>query len=151
MKADKIISIVFMLLSGWFIAGTHQLGYTSAVFPKTMAILLFILSVILLLTTFFTKAKEQTKQEIIIKRGDVVYLLTIISLSFVWIYAMGIFGFVSTSVISLTTMTELLGTKHPMQFKEAISVVAVYTLLASGVWLALAKFLAVPLPKGILL
>ena len=151
MKVDRIISIIFMLLSAWFIAETHQLGYTSAVFPKAMAILLFILSVILFSTSFFSKAKEQAKQVIVIKRGDIAYLLTIIGLSFIWIYTMGIFGFISTSVILLTIMTEVLSTRRPVKLKEVVSTIMIYSLLVGGAWFALAKFLAVPFPKGILI
>ncbi len=151
MKTDEIISIIFISLSILFYEGTHHLGYTSAIFPKAMAMALLIFSIALFFVSLFNKGGIYVKEKIVIKSNDVAYLTAVIFISFIWIFTMQIVGFITTSVISLTLMTEILTTKRPIRFKEVAYTILVYLLLSGGIWVALSKFLAVPLPRGILI
>lgn len=148
MKSDRIISIVFILISGWLWVETKRLQYNCAIFPKFSALFLIVLSLLLFMGTFF-KQKQTSERRSPLKRKDLIYITIITLLALAWIYLMNIIGFVTSSITFTTIMTLVLSAKTP-KFREFLSTLVLYTIIAVGFWFALAKLLLVPLPQGFL-
>src|SRR5450759_4451135 len=62
MKSNRIVSVIFLLISGWFWAESIHVPYKDALFPRLMALLLIVLSLILFTETFL-KQRQLVEQK----------------------------------------------------------------------------------------
>lgn len=146
MKADRITSIVFILVGLAFWLQSGDLQYNCYIFPRFLVFLLIFWSAILFGQTF-RKVRPPQDREI---RDDLRYILVAIPIVLVWIILLDILGFVVSGVIFLSILTILLDLERP-KFTRVISVVAVYTAVVLAFWFAFHKLLLVPLPEGYLI
>jgi|BarGraNGADG00312_2_1021985.scaffolds.fasta_scaffold03542_4 hypothetical protein len=149
MKSNRIVSVIFLLISGWFWAESIHVPYKDALFPRLMALLLIVLSLILFTETFL-KQGQLVEQKPALTRRNLIYMILIISLAFAWLYMMNIFGFATSSIVFLLIMTLILSTKA-MKFRETLFTLILYAVIVIGFWFAFSKLLLIPLPHGFLI
>lgn len=143
-KANKIISIILIILSGFFYYFSTQFPESvgnevgHAFFPKLLAILLIVLSVSL----FFAKEKDESK---IFELSNVqikTFVMGAISL-IVYIVAINILGFVVSSVIYSVVWIYLMGNKDVTKYFVPI-------LCSIVISLVFEKLLGVVIPHGMI-
>jgi len=143
MKADRIASIVFIVIALVLWSQTGELQYNGFIFPRLLIIFLILLSVAIFIQTFLI---TRSKTVSFIPK-NLRYILISTAVGFIWIYLLNILGFIVSSVLCLTTLTFLLDLQRPT-FKRTLSSIAVYTLMVFAFWLIFHSFLLVPLPTG---
>ncbi len=146
MKADRIASIVFIIVALMFWPQTGGLQYNCSIFPRLLIIFLFFLSAALLIQTFLI---APPKTESFIPK-NLRYIITSTAVAFAWIYLLNILGFIVSSVLCLTALTFFLDLQRPTVMRT-LSSIAVYTLMVFVFWLIFHSFLLVPLPTGYLI
>ncbi len=149
MKSDRVTSAAFILVSVWFLAETKHLQYNCAIFPRFSALLLIVLSIVLFIETFL-KQKQLSGQKLVLTKRNLMYVIVIVLLTFVWVYSMNILGFVTSSIVFLTLITLILD-PETIKFRKFLSALVLHTIIVIIFWFALAKLLLVPLPRGFLM
>jgi len=149
MRSNRIVSVIFLLISGWFWAESRDVPYKDALFPRLMALLLIVFSLILFTETFL-KQRQLVEQKPALTRRKLIYMILIVSLAFAWVYMMNILGFVTSSIVFLLIMTLILSTK-PMKFRETLLTLVLYAVIVIGFWFAFSNLLLIPLPHGFLI
>lgn len=146
MKADRIVSIIFIITAVVFWSQTEDLQRNCSVFPRLLIIFLIFLSALMFVQTFFLKYERKA-----IMTPDVLkYIIISIVVVAVWVYLLDILGFVVSSVLCLTILTLILDLEHPTP-KRLLSSVTIYAVMVIAFWLIFHKFLLVPLPEGYLM
>ncbi len=143
MKADRIVSVIFILVAIAFWSQTFGLQYNCSIFPHFILIFLALLSAIMFAQTFFAKDVKRER----LSGKDLKYIIISIIIVFLWIYILDFLGFIVSSVICLSILTIMLDLKRPTPVK-VLSSVAIYTLMVFIFWLIFHSFLLVPLPTG---
>jgi putative tricarboxylic transport membrane protein len=147
-KADRITSMVFILIGLAFWLQTENLQFSGYIFPRFLAFFLILLSAILFGQTFRKTRPSQNRNG---SKDDVRYILVAIPIVLAWIILLDVLGFVVSGVIFLSVLTMLLDLERPPRFNRVISVITVYTAVVLGFWFAFHKLLLVPLPPGYLI
>ncbi|HEY8541766.1 MAG TPA: tripartite tricarboxylate transporter TctB family protein [Pseudothermotoga sp.] len=146
MKSNIIVSAIFILLALVFLYQAKDLNYLSAIFPQIVSILLIALCVALIVVS--TRKKVQEKAEKIEKK-DLLYIIIVIALSFVWVYLMDwVFGFSVGSIIFMTVISLIVGGKN-VKFGQFVGNIIAFSVITLAFWYLLAKLLVVPLPRGL--
>ncbi|MGJ8453864.1 tripartite tricarboxylate transporter TctB family protein [Pseudothermotoga sp. U03pept] len=147
MKSNLIVSAVFILLAFVFLFESRNLNYLSAIFPQIVSILLIALCTALMITTLKSKKQEKTQK---LGKKDLLYIITVIVLSFLWVYLMDwVFGFTVGSIIFMTVISIVVGGKN-LSFRQLLVNIISFAATALLFWYLLAKLLTVPLPRGLL-
>ncbi|MDO9528135.1 MAG: tripartite tricarboxylate transporter TctB family protein [Syntrophales bacterium] len=146
MKADRIVSVIFILIALVFWSQTIGLQYNCSIFPQLILIFLVLSSASMFAQTFFAKDIKRER----LPAKDLKYIVISIIIVFVWIYLLDILGFIVTSVICLSILTFIFDLERPTPIR-ALSSVAIYTLMVLVFWFIFHKFLLVPLPTGYLI
>jgi len=147
MKSNLIVSAVFILLAFVFLYESRNLNYLSAIFPQIVSILLIALCTALIIMTLKSKKQEKTQK---MEKKDLLYIITVIVLSFVWVYLMDwVFGFTIGSIIFMTIISIVVGGKN-IGLRQLLVNIISFTATALLFWYLLAKLLIVPLPRGLL-
>mgnify|MGYP001312023246 CR=1 FL=1 len=146
MKADRIASIVFILVGLILWPQTRELQYNCSIFPRLLIIFMVFLSAVMLIQTFLF---AYPKTESFIPQ-NLRYIVKSTIVVFIWIFLLDILGFIVSSVLCLTTLTFLLDLQKPT-FTRTLSSIAMYTLTIVVFWLIFHGFLLVPLPTGYLI
>lgn len=146
MKADRIVSIIFIVTAFVFWSQTGDLQRNCSVFPRLLIIFLILLSAVMFVQTFFLKYRDKA----IVTPDVLKYIIISIVVVAVWIYLLDILGFVVSSVVCLTILTLILDLEHPTP-KRFLSAATIYAVMVIAFWLIFHKFLLVPLPEGYLI
>jgi len=146
MKADRIASVIFILIALVFWSRTGDLQYNGLIFPRLLIIFLILLSAVMFGQTFVTK---ETKKEGFVPK-EFKYIITSIIVVFAWVSLLNIAGFIVSSVVMLTFFTVILDLQRPTFFRT-ISSLVIYALMVCTFWFIFHKFLLVPLPTGYLI
>ncbi|MFN4190751.1 MAG: tripartite tricarboxylate transporter TctB family protein [Pseudothermotoga sp.] len=150
MRSNIIVNAVFILLALVFLYQTKDLNYLSAIFPQIISVVLIALCVASTLLSIKKKKKESAQKIERIERKDLLYIIAVIVLSFVWIYLMDwVFGFTVGSIIFMTIISLIVGGKG-VNLKQLVGNVMIFTVITIAFWYLLAKLLIVPLPRGLL-
>ena len=145
MKADRIASVVFILLGLLLWSQTGDLQYNGMIFPRLLIVLLVLLSAIMFGQTFIVKSAKPTGTT----KDNLKYIIVAIVIVFVWVYLLDILGFIVTSVLCLTILTVILDLQRPAPLRILFSI-GVYAAMVIVFWLIFHSFLLVPLPTGYL-
>lgn len=143
MKADRIVSVIFILIALAFWSQIGELQYNCSIFPKVILIFLVLSSAIMFAQTFFVKDIKRKS----LSGKDLKYIIISIAIVVVWIYILDFLGFIVSSVICLSILTLIIDQKLPTPVRT-LSSVAIYTLMVLVFWFIFHKFLLVPLPTG---
>lgn len=147
MRSNIIVNAIFILLALVFLYQTKDLNYLSAIFPQMISVVLITLCAVSTLLSLKKKKQESAEK---IERKDLLYIIVVIALSFVWVYLMDwVLGFTVGSIIFMTIISLIVGGKN-LNFKQIIANVAVFAIITIAFWYLLAKLLIVPLPRGLL-
>ncbi|MEJ5230377.1 MAG: tripartite tricarboxylate transporter TctB family protein [Pseudothermotoga sp.] len=147
MKSNTIVSAIFILLALVFLYQSKDLNYLSAIFPQIISILLIALCTALIIVSLKKKKETATEK---LERKDLLYIIIVIALSFVWVYLMDwVFGFTVGSIIFMTIISIIIGGKN-LNFKQLLGNIITFATLAVAFWYLLTKLLVVPLPRGLL-
>lgn len=147
MKSNTIVSAIFILLALVFLYQSKDLNYLSAIFPQIISILLIALCTALIIVSLKKKKETATEKW---ERKDLLYIIIVIALSFVWVYLMDwVFGFTVGSIIFMTIISIIVGGKN-LNFKQLLGNIITFATLTVAFWYLLAKLLVVPLPRGLL-
>ncbi len=143
MKADRIVSVIFILIALVFWSQTFGLQYNCSIFPHLILIFLILSSAIMFVQTFFAKDIKRER----LSGKDLKYIIVSIAITCVWIYILDFLGFIVSSVICLSILTLIIDLQRPAPIRF-LSSVAIYTLMVLVFWFIFHKFLLVPLPTG---
>lgn len=146
MKADRIVSIIFIVTALVFWSQTGDLQRNCSVFPRLLIIFLIFLSAVMFGQTFFLTYKKKA----VVTPDVLKYIIISIIVVAVWVYLLDILGFVVSSVVCLTILTLILDLERPTP-KRFLSAVTIYAVMVIAFWLIFHKFLLVPLPEGYLI
>lgn len=142
-KVNKIIAIVFLLISITFIAVGLKLPEGAKAYPLALAVMLLILSVLLYFDSN-KKAKTDSSPNplLVLKNDSRNYLILVISYV-LFIIGLNIIGFIPASFFFVCILQYLLGYKYKLKL---LLNSAIFTAI---VYLSFSKLLNVPLPNGI--
>lgn len=143
MKADRIVSVIFILTALAFWSQTFGLQYNCSIFPRLILIFLVFSSAIMFVRTFFAKDIKRER----LSGKDLKYIIVSIAIVCVWIYILDFLGFIVSSVICLSILTLIIDLQWPTPIRF-LSSVGIYTLMVLVFWFIFHKFLLVPLPTG---
>ncbi|MFN3284027.1 MAG: tripartite tricarboxylate transporter TctB family protein [Pseudothermotoga sp.] len=123
------------------------MNFLSAIFPQIISVVLIALCSVSTLLSLKKKKQESAEK---IEGKDLLYVILVITLSFVWVYLMDWFlGFTVGSIIIMTIISLIVGGKT-MNLKQLVGNVIAFTVITIAFWYLLAKLLIVPLPRGLL-
>lgn len=142
MKIEKIISIIFISIGGFYFFLSSSLPYSSRFFPRFIIYLLVILSAILLVKSFIITKSEEEKSELN-NLFDYKFLGTVL-ITFVYIILINWFGFYFSTFIFLISLMYFLKRDFT---KSLVFIPIITTLILYGVFNI---FLKVPTPHGFL-
>ena len=145
MKADRIASVVFILVGLLLWSQTGELQYNGMIFPRLLIVLLVLLSAVMFGQTFIVKTAKKTGTT----KDNLKYIIVSTIIVFGWVYLLDILGFVVTSVLCLSILTIILDLQRPAPLRVLFSI-GVYTAMVLVFWLIFHSFLLVPLPTGYL-
>lgn len=147
MKSNIIVSAIFILLAFVFLYQAKDLNYLSAIFPQIISIILIALCVTLIAISVKKRAQEKAES---LGKKDILYIIIVVALSFVWIYLMDwVLGFTVGSIVFMTIISVIVGGKN-MNFKQFVGNIVAFAVITIAFWYLLAKLLVVPLPRGLL-
>ena len=146
MTADRISSIVFILVGLAFWAQTDGLQYNGYIFPRFLVLFLILFSAIMFAQSFLKKGAEKEEGA----RDNLKYILIVMLLVGCWVFLLDVLGFVVSSVIFLSTMTLILDLQR-LTISRVVSSVMAYIAVVLFFWIAFHKLLLVPLPTGYLI
>ncbi len=147
MISNTIVNTIFILLASVFLYQTKDLNYLSAIFPQIISVVVISLCTISIVTS---ARKKEEQSAVKIKREDLLYIIIIIVLSFLWVYLMDwVFGFAVGSIIFMTIISLIVGGKN-LKFKQLVGNIITFSIITIAFWYLLAKLLIVPLPRGLL-
>lgn len=149
MRGDIIISIIIFVLCLVLFRETRNYNYYSAIFPQFVLGLLMILSVALLIRALLTRRKHVAGETKRLFFRDLLHILIVVVLSFVWVYVMDRFlGFLLGSMVFGVLIFVILAGKS-LRLKEYVLFSIALCVIVIIFWYALGKLLLVPLPTGL--
>ena len=146
-KANLVISLMLVLFGGYYVYLISQLPTRNlpntlgiAFMPGLLVTILFLLSVLLFLSTILNKIREKFDPKISLKEGLGVLFLTV----FVYLYVktMSLFGFILTTPFFLAVLMLMTGSR---KWKEIVTISVVSPLC---IYLFFQKIFKVILPSG---
>lgn len=142
-KYDKILTIALLLLEVFYFVLIKQLPEKAARYPYFVLGLLFFLTLILAINTFFIKSNADEEDEKFkdIKIGQFLFITFA---SVVYIILIDIVGFFTTTVIYLLVV--MLGLKNSIKWSIVTSII-----FPIFIYFVFVMFLRVPVPKGLLI
>ncbi|NMA01656.1 MAG: tripartite tricarboxylate transporter TctB family protein [Clostridia bacterium] len=149
-QANIITSIIFILFGFWIIYASKSFEQTflsdnfigADFFPRIMAIIMIILAVFLLITTFYDKTLKDTKiSDILNKKMKLPIAGTFVLI--VYLLVMEFLGFI-IATIALNLVLLLIFRVKKLQY-----LVLVPLLTTIIIYYAFSNFLMVPLPQGL--
>jgi hypothetical protein len=144
--ADRVSAVALLALCVWLMLLSRRFSPYSALFPRTIIVILAALSVILLVMSF-VKPKEGRVFEGM--RRSAVPIGVATGLMIVWLVFMDVIGFLVSSLVFFGLMTLFLSRKR--NAGALIGNVAIVWALTVGFYLFFAILLMVPFPTGLLL
>jgi undecaprenyl pyrophosphate phosphatase UppP len=148
-NTDRIAAILVFLFSAVFI---WQLRYINSpldvLFPRTILIAMLILSVILLIKSFFWPDPRSIKNIFDIQNRNKV--LTGVFGSVLWLLGIPFLGFAVTSALALIVFSIALGKKKDRTLAKIISTVLVCSAIVAVIYYFFAEFMEVQFPKALL-
>lgn len=143
-NTDLISAVLMLILSSVF---WRQLSYVSEeldrIFPQFILIAMIVLSIILLIKSFI---KPDLKRLFSVKNRKNVLVGVLITL--LWVILLNVIGFGLTSFIAIITLALLLGGSHGKP-SAILNTLVVALIVVFTVYMVFARFLEVPLPRGI--
>lgn len=143
-KYDKLLTIGLLVLEAFYYILIKQLPEKAARYPYFVLGLLFCLTLILAINTFFIKAKGNEEEAEKFKDIKIGQFLFIIVASAVYIALIDIIGFFTTTFIYLLVV--MLGLKNNIKWSIITSIIFPIFL-----YLIFVSFLRVPVPRGFLI
>lgn len=142
-NVDRVISVVFMIISLIFFFETTKLPDDSVMYPRFMIGIMFFFSVLLFIKSFIDKKSGKSWRDLFGKVQWKRFLFVLLA-SLIYLLLINISGFfAATFIYLLGSMVYLKATKLTM----LISIPTFLLLL----FLIFRSFLKVPLPTGFLL
>lgn len=154
MANNRIVSIGLLLFCGFFYYQTtlfqakNLTGLTAAFFPRVILSIIAILSVVMLIKSFFIPQKrlEAQKNKVQEKRGWIVWIL--FALFGVYVFLIQIIGFISSSFLFMSVVY-LLIVKEKKPLKKHLVAIGGLLVVSVGISLFFQSVLQVFLPRGI--
>ncbi len=150
-KRDLYAALILLAFSGLTYLEAYSYPQEAAYFPRTLIILLAVLSFVLLVKSIFAGKREKVAGERPLgadappfwKKEVVRKVFLMVAVSVVYFLIMSSVGFYLTTLVYLPVMTWLLG------FRK-IKVIALSTVIVLFfIYLVFSAFLKVPIPEGI--
>lgn len=149
-NANIITAILFIIFGSWIIYASSNFQQTfladnfigADFFPRIMAIIMIILAVLLLITTFYDKTLKNTKLSDIFNRSMKLPIVGILILT-IYLLIMDYLGFIiSTIVLNLVLLLIF-------KVKKLHYLILVPLLTTLIIYYVFSNFLMVPIPEGI--
>lgn len=139
-------AIGFIILGVMMIFGTKEISPLGSVFPKTVAISMIVLSV-LLIALVLLKRSFITTQEVEGKGGNMHrFLLTIVML--LWVFLLPVIGFFVTSLLSYFAIMYIADYDRP-SIRTWLLWALIGIIVVGSFWLMLSNVLLLRMPAGI--
>lgn len=140
-KINLILSIVMLIVSGFFYIMITQLPSEASLYPIFVTTILLVLSLILLIKTYYQKEDEETTT---FKNIKVKQLLFILIINGIYIFLINVIGYVISTV--LYVLAALIGLK--VDRKKSVLISCGVCLF---VYVLFKVLLKVPLPEGFII
>jgi hypothetical protein len=145
-RADRISSIVILLISGFFLIEAQSFSPLSGLFPRVSIFLLAGLALLLLIHSFTGKDKGETFDSAAFRH---IPSLISLMLMVVWGILIPVIGFLVTSLIFFPLITLYLD--RGAAGKKKLGRIAITEGLTLAFYLFFTRVLYVPFPEGFLL
>jgi len=145
-RADRISSIVILIISGFFLIKAKKFSPLSGLFPRVAIFLLAGLALLLLIHSFSRKDNGETFDSAAFRHiPSLISLLLMV----VWGVLIPVIGFLVTSLIFFPLITLYLDRRAAG--KKKLSRIAITEGLTLAFYLFFTRVLYVPFPEGFLL
>jgi putative tricarboxylic transport membrane protein len=142
-KVNRIVAIVFLVISLGFIYLGRKLSEGAKAYPMVLAGMLVILSIMLFINASSKLKSDTSKNPLLILKKESKYFLILIIGYVLFILGLEILGFVLSSLLFIIAIQYLLG------YKDIMKLLLNSTLFTVVIYLSFSKVLNVPLPEGI--
>ena len=144
--ASLILALVLVLIGGYVLFATASMSAMGAVFPRTIAIVMIVTSVLLAAVKLYRPSVRDEAGE---ESGSPVRRMALIGVVLAWAVLFPYVGFVVTGLVAFFLVC-LIAEHDPLTVPRLLLFAAVDLVLVVGAWLLLASALNVPFPRGVL-
>lgn len=111
--ATIIFAVAVYFMSNKFAVKNQGIGLNPALYPQAIAIIVFIMGTVLLITTLIKELKRKEKDESIKNTGSKIHIKSVfLGLGIIgYIIAIYLFGFTAPTLLFTTIATTAMGTK----------------------------------------
>ncbi|MDO0946793.1 tripartite tricarboxylate transporter TctB family protein [Chromohalobacter israelensis] len=142
--SDRILAVVMIVIASGALVFSRDMSIMAGVFPRTIAVLLLMFSVVLLVKSLVAHPRRVRPEP-----GSVGRRLGLIAVLLVWSLALKWLGFLLASVASAALLAGL-AHYHAWTLRRAIGYSLALALIIGGFYILFAIVLNVPLPAGLL-
>ena len=143
-NTDKISALIMLVLSGVF--WSQLIGQTftqyGILYPKVILVILIVLSVALLVKSWFTPDLKKISRE----EDKKMIIFSIIGI-IVWIWIIPILGFVVGSAICFSILSSFISERKNLT--SILSIILIVFGITVLFWFVLHQFFLVPFPTGL--
>lgn len=143
-KVNRIVAIVFFVISLGFVYLGRKLSEGAKTYPMVLAGMLIVLSIMLFIDASSKVKSDTSKNPLLILKKESKYFLILILGYVLFILGLETLGFIISSLVFLLSIQYLLG------YKNILKLVVNSVLFTLVIYLAFSRVLNVPLPDGIL-
>ena len=142
--SDRILAIIMAAVAVGAIVSSRDISVMASVFPRTIAVVLLILSLILLVKAFVVRSWAASHEG-----GHVGRRLWLVGIILAWAFTLNWLGFLTSSLFGTVALT-LVAHFHEWDTRRAL-IYGLSLLATIGFFYGLfAILLDVPLPEGVL-
>ncbi len=149
-SADRMSALVLLALCGYFYAATSDFNRLGRLFPRTIVVILGVLSLALLISTFLPRAEKQKDRKAF---GPISTSYAEIGLAAglftAWAFLLHLVGFAVTSFIFFSVISVIFEKRHK-PFTYYMVKVAAIGLSIAVFYYFFSSLLRVPFPRGLL-
>ena len=143
--ASLILALVLVLIGGYVLFATASMSAMGAVFPRTIAIVMIVTSVLLAAVKLYRPSARSDAEA----GGSPVRRATLIAVVLAWAVLFPYVGFVVTGLVAFFLVC-LIAEHDRLTVPRLLLFAVVDLVLVVGTWLLLASVLNVPFPRGVL-
>lgn len=144
--ADRISSVLLLGVCAWLMVLSRRFSPYSALFPRTILVILAVLSAVLLALSFLKPSTARVYPDF--RRGTVPIAICV-GLMIGWVVFIDLLGFLVATLVFFSLTTLFLSRKR--HAAALAGNVALVSALSIGFYLFFARLLSVPFPTGLLL
>ncbi|HSK41767.1 MAG TPA: tripartite tricarboxylate transporter TctB family protein [Arenibaculum sp.] len=141
-----VAGILFILLGAWMIRQSFAMSTMGAVFPRTIAGVMIICSIVLVIQRLLRRPGLPTEH---IPGESPPRMLGLIATMAVWVLLIPVVGFFATSLVAFVVLLAV-ANYDGWNTRRALSYGAVAVLVVGTFYLVFVELLLVPTPRGLL-